>query len=79
MPSKLAQMAALPGVSSLMGELGQLRQEIEGETDEQRRKRLEGERQARLLGSAMPGASTLGLGAGPGGGLASMSQGGYGR
>ena len=71
-----ASMAALPGVSSLMGDLGQLGQQLAGETEDERKKRMEQERQARLMGSTAPGASMLGLGSGPGGG---MGAGGYGK
>ncbi len=68
--------SSLPGVSSLLGDLGQLGQQLAGETEDERKKRLQNEMQSRLMGGAAPGASMLGLGAGPGGG---MSLGGYGR
>lgn len=71
-PKLGALASALPGVSSLMGDLGQLSQQLFGEAEDERKKRLENERQARLMGSTMPGASMLGLGGG-------MSLGGYGR
>lgn len=75
MPGLDKAFASIPGVSSLMGDLGSLVTQLEGETEEQRKRRLEREQQTRLMGSTMPGASMLGLGTGPGGG---MSLGGYG-
>lgn len=58
-----------------------LGQPATGESDEDRKKRLEAERQARLMGSpsaagaTTPGASALGLGYGAGGGLRTGAMG----
>ena len=63
--------ASVPGASDLLGSLGSLGQQAAGRSEDERKRRLEQERQSRLMGSTMPGASMLGLGAGPGGGMAS--------
>jgi hypothetical protein len=51
---------SVPGSSDLMSG-GSLSDQVAGETDEERRKRLLAQAQAKLLPNSMPGASSLGL------------------
>lgn len=66
MPMPNAFGASTPGASALG--LGSLGQQASQETDEERKKRLEQERQTRLMGGTA-GASALGLGTAAGGGI----------
>jgi hypothetical protein len=51
---------SVPGASSLMTG-GSLSDQVAGETEEERRKRLLAAQQARLLPNSNPGASSIGL------------------